>query len=77
MIQLRGRNLSHIGCTLGLTVGLFLGLIAAILVLRMWTWAEGTAVAAFALVTIGLGLLGFYLGGVTTRRLWGEQRPPR
>ena len=74
MNQLRGRNLSHIGCTLGLTIGLFLGLVAAILILQMWTSAEGAAMAAFAVVTIVLGLLGFYLGGVTTRRLWGEQR---
>jgi hypothetical protein len=76
MHQLRGRNLSHIGCALGLTIGLFLGLVAAILVLQMWATAQSVAMVVFGVVTIGLGILGFYLGGVTTRRLWGERRPP-
>jgi hypothetical protein len=71
MEELRGRNLSHIGCTLGLTLGLILGMIGAILVLRV---ATSTTVAAlvFAAVTVGLGIVGFVLGGVATRRLWGS-----
>ncbi len=77
MKQLRGRNLSHIGCTLGLTVGLFLGLVAAILVLQVSASAQSTAMLVFGLITVGLGILGFYLGAVTTRRLWGESQPPR
>jgi hypothetical protein len=77
MNQLRGRNLSHIGCTLGLTIGLFLGLVAAILVLQVSDQAQSAAMVAFGVITIGLGILGFYLGGVTTRRLWGDHRPPR
>ena len=33
--QLRGRNLAHVGCTLGLTAGLLLGLIAALIVIQI------------------------------------------
>jgi hypothetical protein len=77
MNQLRGRNLSHIGCTLGLTIGLFLGLVGAIIVLQVSADAQNAAMAIFGLVTVGLGILGFYLGGVTTRRLWGDHHPPR
>ncbi len=33
--QLRGRNLAHVGCTLGLTGGLLLGLIAALVVIQV------------------------------------------
>jgi hypothetical protein len=77
MNELRGRNLSHIGCTLGLAIGLFFGLICAIVVLRMAASALSAAMVAFAVVTVGLGLLGYYLGGVATRRLWNGERPPR
>lgn len=76
MNQLRGRNLTHIGCTLGLTIGLFLGLVGAIVVLQLSATAESVALVVFGIVTIGLGILGFYLGAVTTRKLWGERPPP-
>jgi hypothetical protein len=76
MERLRGRNLSHIGCTLGLTLGLFLGLTCAVLVLRIAP-SVTVAFAVFAGVTIVLGALGFALGNVATRRLWGGEPPPR
>ncbi|HEY7779886.1 MAG TPA: hypothetical protein VIC85_06715 [Ktedonobacterales bacterium] len=72
MEALRGRNLSHIGCTLGLTLGLILGLFGAILVLRV-SPTLNTALAVFAGVTIGLGLLGYILGGAATRWFWGPR----
>lgn len=70
MRELRGRNLSHIGCTLGLTLGLILGLLGGILILRV-SPTLNAALAVFAAVTIGLGILGYVLGGAATRRLWG------
>jgi hypothetical protein len=76
MEELRGRNLSHVGCTLGLTLGLFLGLLGGILVLRV-TPSVSAAAVVFALVTLGLGILGFALGGVATRRLWSHNEPPQ
>jgi hypothetical protein len=77
MERLRGRNLSHIGCTLGLTLGLLLGLTLAIVVLQVATAPESAAMGVFAAVTLGLGGLGFYLGGVATRRLWGDKQRPQ
>lgn len=76
MEQLRGRNLSHIGCTLGLTLGLLLGLILAIVALRVAP-SVNVAAGVFFGVTVALGLLGYALGGVATRRLWGGDRPAR
>ncbi len=66
MQQLRGRNLSHIGCTLGLIVGLFLGLLLAVVALRVAP-SVTLAVGIFAAVTAVLGVAGFYLGAVATR----------
>ncbi len=65
--QLRGRNLSHIGCTLGLLAGLILGLLLALLALRL-TPSVNAAFAVFAGVTLLLGAVGYSLGVVATRR---------
>jgi uncharacterized protein YacL len=75
MERLRGRNLSHIGCTLGLTLGLFLGLLFAVLVLQV-SPSVNVALAVFLGVTLILGAMGFALGTVATRHLWGDGRPP-
>jgi ABC-type xylose transport system permease subunit len=75
MQQLRGRNLTHIGCTLGLSLGLFLGMLFAIVVLNLSATAAGAAFWVFALVTVIVGALGYYAGVVATRRFSGEQRP--
>lgn len=75
MQQLRGRNLTHIGCTLGLSLGLFLGLLLAIVVLNLSATAAGAAFWVFALVTLVVGALGYYAGVVATRRFAGEKQP--
>ena len=71
--QLRGRNLAHVGCTIGLTLGLILGMVVAIIIIALFQAASAADWATFAFfgVTFGLGALGFYLGGRTSRRLWG------
>jgi hypothetical protein len=74
MEQLRGRNLSHIGCTLGLTLGLFLGLLFAVLVLRV-SPSVNAAFAVFLGVTVVFGALGFALGSAATRRPSGGEPP--
>jgi hypothetical protein len=71
--QLRGRNLAHVGCTLGLLGGLILGLVVAIIIIQI---AQSAAAANWAAVawlglTFALGALGYYLGGRYSRRLWG------
>lgn len=71
--QLRGRNLAHVGCTLGLTLGLIVGMLVAIVIIALFQAASAAdwATLAFFGVTFALGALGFYLGGRTSRRLWG------
>ena len=74
--QLRGRNLAHVGCTLGLTLGLTLGIFAGLAVsLIVRTPASlSLATLAFFLVTFGFGALGYYLGGRSSQRL--DAAPP-
>ena len=72
--RLRGRNLAHVGCTIGLTVGLLAGLIAGIVILQVVpsTAAPGLAAVAWLGLTVVLGVTGYSLGAVLTRRLWGS-----
>ena len=74
--QLRGRNLAHVGCTLGLVAGLLLGLIAALIVIQVMQNmnAVNIATALWIGATVALGALGYYLGGAVSRRLWGEKQ---
>jgi drug/metabolite transporter (DMT)-like permease len=69
--QLRGRNLAHVGCTIGLVAGLTLGLLLAaalVVLLNSDTGATIATIVLFAL-TFGLGVLGYILGGRATQRL--------
>ena len=50
--QLRGRNLAHVGCTIGLVLGLLLGMIAGIILISLVRTAAAADWAA--LVWIGL-----------------------
>jgi hypothetical protein len=72
---LRGRNLAHVGCTIGLLAGLTLGLVAAMGVLAVASAASGALWAAVAWLglTVVLGAAGYWLGGWATRRLWGRR----
>jgi hypothetical protein len=73
---LRGRNLAHVGCTVGLLAGLTLGLVAAMGVLAVASATSGAvwAVAAWLGLTVVLGAAGYWVGGWATRRLWGRRR---
>jgi hypothetical protein len=75
---LRGRNLAHVGCTLGLLIGLVFGLVGAIAILALVasTSAVGWAVVVWIGATVGLGALGYVSGGQFSRRLWGTDRSP-
>jgi hypothetical protein len=68
--QLRGRNLAHVGCTIGLTLGLIVGMLAAILIIALVraTSAVNLATVAFFGLTFALGLLGYIVGGRSSRR---------
>ncbi len=69
--QLRGRNLAHVGCTLGLTLGLTLGIVAGLLTTLLVRSESGLTLATFAFfgITFGLGALGYYLGGRSSRHM--------
>lgn len=75
--QLRGRNLAHVGCTIGLVLGLTLGLIAAVVIINLITQpvtATNVATAVWLGLTAVLGVAGYWVGGFVSRRLWGERR---
>lgn len=76
MRQLRGRNLSHIGCTLGLVAGLCLGMLLALVALRLAP-SVNAAFAVFAGATVALGAVGYALGAVATRRFADRGEPGR
>ena len=74
--QLRGRNLAHVGCTIGLVAGLLLGLIGALVVIQVMQNLNAVNIATVVWLgaTVALGGLGYYLGGYVSRRLWGEKQ---
>ena len=62
--QLRGRNITHIGLTIGLLAGLLLGMVAAVAVIQLVPSGSAVTLAVVALiaVTVGLGALGYIVG---------------
>ncbi len=68
--QLRGRNLAHVGCTIGLTLGLIVGMFAAIAIISLVRAAAAVNLATIAFfgLTFALGLLGYIVGGRSSRR---------
>ena len=74
--ELRGRNLAHVGCTVGLTLGLVIGLVVAIVLLQLVPSGSSVGWATFAWfgLTFALGVVGYYLGGMVSRKLWGKVR---
>jgi hypothetical protein len=67
--QLRGRNLTHIGCTFGLIIGMTVGMFAAIAIFNLVQSTSASMLAFFALIgiTVVLGGLGFYFGARLSR----------
>ena len=67
--QLRGRNLTHIGCTFGLILGLIVGMFAALGIILLVQSASASTLAFVTLVgiTVVLGGVGFYLGARLSR----------
>ena len=62
MKQLRGHNLAHPGCLIGITVGLSLGIIiAGILAVKFGT-PYNTVLLIWFGMTIGLGVIGWFVG---------------
>lgn len=77
--ELRGRNLAHVGCTLGLTLGLIVGLVAALAIVLVVKTTSATNLATLVWfgLTFALGILGYWLGGRVSQRLWGAEMEQR
>ncbi len=77
--QLRGRNLSHVGCTIGLVAGLVVGMIAGIIIISLFHSSSAADWAALAWIglTLALGVLGFIAGGSASQRMWGNSKTTR
>jgi hypothetical protein len=62
MRQLRGRNLAHPGCLIGITLGLTLGIILAGVLAVVFNVAFSTDVLIWFGLTIVLGAIGWFVG---------------
>jgi hypothetical protein len=67
MKKLRGRNLSHPGCLIGITLGLILGIVIAA-ILATFNVALNTDLLIWLGLTIGLGAIGWIIGNRLTLR---------
>ncbi len=62
MKKLRGRNLGHPGCLVGVTTGLTLGIILAGILASVYNVALNTDLLVWFGLTIGLGAIGWFIG---------------
>ncbi len=67
MKKLRGRNLSHPGCLVGITIGLVLGIIVAG-ILAILNVALNVDLLIWLGLTLGLGAIGWVIGDRLTSR---------
>lgn len=68
MKQLRGHNLAHPGCLIGITVGLSLGIIiAGVLAVKFGT-PYNTVLLIWFGMTVGLGIIGWFVGSALSSR---------
>ena len=67
MKKLRGRNLSHPGCLVGITIGLVLGIVLAG-ILAMFNIALNVDLLIWLGLTLGLGAIGWVIGDRLTSR---------
>ena len=61
MKKLRGRNLAHPGCLIGVTIGLIVG-IAIAAILATMNAALNTVLLVWLGLTLGLGAIGWIIG---------------
>ena len=67
MKKLRGRNLAHPGCLIGITAGLTLGIVLAA-ILAALNVALNTVLLIWLGLTLGLGAIGWFIGDRLTSR---------
>lgn len=67
MKRLRGRNLAHPGCLVGVTLGLALGIILAA-ILALHNMSLNSVLLIWLGLTVGLGAIGWIVGNRLTER---------
>jgi hypothetical protein len=68
MKRLRGRNLAHPGCLIGVTAGLALGIMLAGILAIAFNTPYNTVLLVWFGMTVGLGAIGWLVGSVLTSR---------
>lgn len=79
MRNLRGRNLAHPGCLIGVTAGLTLGIILAGVLAAVFNVALNTDLLVWLGLTVGLGAIGWIIGDRLSSRFPAleEEAPPQ
>ncbi len=79
MRNLRGRNLAHPGCLIGVTAGLTLGIILAGVLAAVFSVALNTDLLVWLGLTVGLGAVGWIIGDRLSSRFPAleEEAPPQ
>ena len=62
MKRLRGRNLKHPGCLVGITLGLTLGIVLAGILAQVFSVPLNTLLWIWLGMTLGLGVIGWIIG---------------
>lgn len=62
MKKLRGRNLAHPGCLIGITAGMTLGIFLAEILAAVFNIPLNTVLLTWLGLTIGLGAIGWIIG---------------
>ncbi len=68
MNKLRGRNLAHPGCLVGVTIGLTLGIVLAGVLASVFAVALNTVLLIWLGLTLGLGAIGWIIGNRLSAR---------
>ncbi len=68
MKRLRGRNLAHPGCLIGVTTGLIVGIILGGILAASFNVMLNTVLLIWLGLTVGLGAIGWIIGARLTSR---------
>jgi hypothetical protein len=68
MKKLRGRNLAHPGCLIGITVGMTVGIVLAGILAAVFNIALNTVLLTWLGLTLGLGVIGWIAGDRLTSK---------
>jgi MFS family permease len=73
MKQLRGRNLKHPGCLIGVTFGVILGIILAGIMASVYNVPLNTILWTWLAMILVLGALGWIIGSLLSSRFPAEE----